>query len=75
MSVDMLFHIKTQFWYRTSVKYANLYFIYLWPSSVSTAVTYKMRSRKIKSWIKYFSVNFIIILGKKNIPIDRLCFP
>jgi len=68
MLVDILFYIKKQlqFWSHTSVKYVHLYFIYFWSSFISTALTHKMRSRKIKRWIGYFSVNFIVILGKNK---------
>jgi len=76
MSVDILFHITkhSQFWSHTSVKYVHLYFIWFWSSFVSITVTYKMRSRKIKSWIEYFSVSFIIVLGKNKYSEGQVVF-
>jgi hypothetical protein len=76
MSEGTLFHITkhSQFWSHTSVKHVHLYIIKFWPSFVSIAVTHQMRGRRIKSWIEYFSANFIIILGKNKYSEGQVVF-
>jgi hypothetical protein len=68
MSLYILFHITKHLQFLVSYFSKVRVFIFYLLSSlfVSIAATCKTRSRKIKGWIKYFSVNAINILGKNK---------